>query len=384
MRVKRTLVVIAVFMTALLLHCRVDVMAAAETIQADISLTGKVTNPSDLCIKAGESIYDQSGETILLTDDDTAVSFEKRAGGYAARATLYKGAKYYVTDGEGKVSFSADTDTIVLSFDGSVSQQSSKRQADENDIQIPETESKSTVLNLKTKTPSKSAQGKAVKFVIDSLSGSKDKVSDAFLLQVSLPDGMRLDSIYSGTYNQDVKMQLVCQTEKDGKWHSWYEDISSLKGQMCDTNEFSLSQDDRISAFALSCDNAPEGFEMNKEDPLYYTMTVTGDADTTAAGGTRLTAYVDGKKESSDSASVIEIATQEIIQTGDENFLFIGSMILMIISLVTMFTYITIRILFYRRQEKVESGALPDVVFRGPAGIEHSEKMAALIRDKSG
>ncbi len=389
--------------------CMCVFAADGETIDASINVTGKVETPNSLKVIAGEQINDASGKAVLEKDEDAGLAFEKRAGGYSTHGTLYKNVKYYVTDDVSKVLFVAETDNIVVSFDGSVSQQSSeprkdedeKKKADnkkiegdkEEEISVLSAEStevetdsgNSEVLDLKTKEPSSTAKGKTVKYVIDSLAGAKDKVSDAFLLQVDVPSGMTLEKVYCGTYNKEVRMQLVCQTEKDGEWHSWYEDLSSTSGNVCDTSSISLAEGDRICAFALSCDQVPEGFEMNKDDPLYYTMNVVGDsADTSAAGKAKLTAYVDGKKESSDSESILEIAAQEIIQTGDDNFLFIGSMIMMIVSLATMFTYITIRIILYKKEEKIASGKAPEVVFSRERGKQTNEKMSSLIQKRGG
>ncbi len=372
-----------------------------NTIQTSVNIIGSVSNPDNLSICADETIHDSAGNTVMEQDADLGAVFEKRSGGYRAKVDLISGMRYYVTDGLQSVAFVAEDAEIMLSLaDGEKREtsenvlgtsetdeaQEDSKAADSGSADVKKTSNTSSdgILSLKTKQPEVGTSGKSVKYVIDSLSTAKDNISDAYVLQVEVPSGMVLKNVYCGTYNKEAKLELICKTEKDGQWHSWYEDINTLHGTHCDVKEAYIAEDDRICAFALTSDHVPEGFEMNKNDPLYYVMDVKDEAaDTSAAGKAKLTAYVDGKKSTSESDSIIKIAAEEIIQTGDDNMLFIISLITFIVSIVTMISYVTIRILMFRREERAQKDVL-SVVFSKEREAQTNEKMSALIQKRPG
>lgn len=389
-------------MLALMICMICQIFPKAATVEKDtvtVQLTGYDGDAGELRIGAGETLYDSGGDALLKEGDEVSAVFSKEGDICTAKADLYKGIKYYISDGIDKVSFVPEKMVCKVSFNNSTkdkavtdtssgstkSGNSDSLKTSEEVSQESETETvqvSDTVLGVKTKTPRAVADGEELKCVVSSLSGSSDTDADTFLLQCEVPKGTVLESVYTGTYNEEVTLELVCKTEKDGQWHTWGENISSLKGETFKTDGITFSEGDRICSFAISAANAPKGFSLKEEDPCYYYVRIV-DKDSVADfnGTTKVTAYLDGKKVSNESKFTTLI--QDGVQTGDDNVILIGSFILLIISVVTLISYIICRVVFYQKDKAASHQKLP-VTYRKGEVQGTQGKMSDLLGKKPG
>ena len=317
---------------------------------------------SSLRVYCDEEIYSSSGKKLTSTEDALNCTFTKEDEKCVTTASLYTGVKYLISDGIESVTFTLDipssdakqVDMIVSWKDAGQSDggtATTDAETDETNVTGDETASKMSktgALDVSTKGPSTAGIGDTVKYTITSLTGAED--SDTFLLQCNIPKGMELVSVYTGTYNSDVKMELLCKTENDGMWHSWGTDISSLKGSTFSTKDISFAEGDRISAIALSAETIPKDFALVKEDPFYYQMKIVSEEGVENNGAkARLTAYVGKTKQSSESRFLMAIKNG--VQTGDDNYLLIGSFILLVVSVVFLMGYLTVRVVGNKREQ---------------------------------
>ena len=98
-------------------------------------------------------------------------------------------------------------------------------------------------------------------------------------------------------------------------------------------------------------------------------------------GTTKVTAYLDGKKVSNESKFTTLI--QDGVQTGDDNVILIGSFILLIISVVTLISYIICRVVFYQKDKAASHQKLP-VTYRKGEVQGTQGKMSDLLGKKPG
>lgn len=339
--------------------------AVAEKQAVTIRLTGCDTDAGELRIIADENINDNRGNALLKEGEHIQADFVREGDICTAQAALYPSARYYVSDGISKAAFTAEDTQISVSLK-------------ETAAPKPAT----SKLSVRTKASKAAAQDGVLKCVVSSLSSAQDVASDTFLLQCEVPEGAVLDSVYTGSYSADVKLDLLCRTLKDGQWHLWKENISSAKGQTYQTDDISLAQGDRISSFAISTASAPEGFCLKEEDPCYYYVTLTDAQQAESYGASvKVTAYLDGEK-SSDKSSFASAAVK-IVQTGDDNILFIASVIAYCLSVITLVSYLVCRVVFYKREEAVSHMRLPVRYAKGQDQSPH-EKMSNLLEKKPG
>ena len=383
--------------------------ATGSELNAQVAVTGYTGDPLQLSLKAGEDVYNAAGKLVLIKDNDIGASFTKRAGGYAADAILYEGVNYYVSDGVEAIGFVAETSSIVVNFsegvitddEGTVHVEGSSSGSDDEIVtadsvagsepssgvsskSVDAPDKSSDVINLKTSAPEEAVVGKTVKYTVDALTASKNNNSDAFLVQIDIPDGMKLINVSTGKYNKQVKLDVLCKTEKENKWNMWYEGIDSLTDTVCDTNSSSISDEDRIVAVAVACDNVPEGFEMDKQTPMTYTMEVLSDSGEVSEGFARLSAYVNGKKEVSEGRQVSQVSESSAVQTGDDNYIVTISVLLIILSQLTMWSLIVFRVVMHKKEQKSYDTPFTVSSYGKADSGGSGKKMAALIRDKSG
>lgn len=374
-----------------------NVFASSEKMAVTVCVSGYTGAVEELRICSDESIYDSNGNAVLVKDDAVNGTFVKEGEQCKAQAELYSGVRYYVSDGVSQTMFEADGVVVDVSFGNEVevnnsnvseeqSEESSSEKSEEQSTKEPTEVQEQNVstgkLGVNAKIPQAVNSGGNVKCVVDKLSGAVDGVSDTFLLQCDVPKNMELKSVYTGTYSDDVNLQLLCKTESDGKWHSWGEGIRSNTGETFETSSMNIAEGDRVCAFAISAESVPEGFTLNEEDPCYYYVKVIDESAEKDYNGTaKVTAYIGGEKSASEST--FATALQTGVQTGDENYLFFGSLILMVVSFCVLLSYIVIRIVVYVKEENVERTALP-VTFNKHRDRDTSEKMSSLFGKKPG
>lgn len=358
---------------------------AAMPVKQDIvvSVSDYFGAVEQLRICYDENMHDDGGNVVASKDDMVEAVFETDGDTFIAEVQLYDGIRYYVSDGVDQVSFVAEDANVDLSFDGGISGPEEDAMEDTNEEDAEE----NTGMEVSAQMDEINV-GDSVKCIVSQLTGSKDKESDTFLLQCEIPEGMDLETVYTGTYSHDVSLTLLCKTEDENKWHIWGENISSKKGDTFYTTDISLADGDRISAFAVSAEEIPQNFSLNENDPCYYKAKVTDeDAVREYKGMVKVSAYVDSKKESESTTytttTTVIKENQNVVKTGDENIILVGSFILLIISVLTLFSYIVVRIVLYKREERIEKEVLP-VKFSKYTNADTSEKMSSLLSKKPG
>jgi len=334
--------------------------ATGQKESVTVKVEGYSGEASALRILADTSSFDESGNAVVTKGDQIPADFVKENDVCTAQAELYRSVRYYLSDGVEGVTFVPEQSVCKVSFNGSdtsasVSQNSSGAPSGSQ----VETVAAPAGFGVSATSPKAVTEGDVLKCVITSLSNASDVDSDHFLLQCEVPDGTVLESIYTGTYNEEVRMELVCQTEKDKKWHDWGEQISSKTGETFKTDTITFAEGDRIGTFALSASEVPKGFSMNKDDPLcYYVRIVDAEKANGYSGLARFTAYMDGKKSASEAS--FTTAIRKNVQTGDENALLIGSSILLVLSFLCMMGFILFRVISYYREKKARKERLPE------------------------
>lgn len=374
----------------LVILCPVSIFAAVTEKEAvTVQLTDYGGEVSELRMGADENLNDSKGNLLLKEGEEIQADFAKEGNICIAQVELYKNVRYYISDGVDKVTFVPDSMVCKVSFDKKETTDTSGQTdlasaEDESSSDDGQSEDLATgkELNVKTKTPKAVTQGDMLKCTVSSLSGSSDTDSDTFLLQCEVPKGTTLESVYTGSYNADVRLDLICKTEKDGQWHTWGEGISSAKGETFNTDTISFSEGDRICAFAISAAEAPKGFCLKEEDPCYYYVKIVDkDSVEDYEGLTKVTAYLDGKKSSSESKFTTLLQAE--VQTGDENVIFIGSFILLCISVITLVSYVICRVIFYKKDKAASQMKLP-VTYRKGETQGTQGKMSDLLEKKPG
>lgn len=354
------------------------VMAATMEKQVvAISVSDFTGTAEQLRICSDENIHDDNGNVLLQKDAMMDIAFSEEGDTYRASAELYRGVRYYISDGIRQIPFEVSGQTVDVSFKEDVGEDNTETQ----EI-ITEDTSTEGKLGIGTKIPQTANIGDTMKCVVNVLSGAVEETSDTFLLQCEIPEGMELESVYTGTYTDDVELQLLCKTENDNKWHSWGEGIRSSKGETFETSDINFAEGDRISAFAISAETVPEGFALNEEDPCYYYVKVKDKNSASGYSGiSKVSAYIGSQKTSSQSAFNTILQTE--VQTGDENIIFIGSFILMLVAVFVLISYIIVRIVLYKKEESIQKTDLP-VKFNNYEGGEAAEKMSSLLGKKPG
>lgn len=334
----------------------IPVLAAPLTSgEIHLMVSGYKGDVAQLRLCAGEDVYDDTGTKVLAEDEEIAGSFSTNGEKVETDVTLYSGIGYYLSDGVSSVSFIPD----FLARDGAKLDYPLEWDMDEEDNIDEEEEvsdnasadSSGNALSMATQGPSAAAVGDIVKYTITKVQGEDD--SDTFTLQCEIPEGLELLSVFTGTYNTEAKLELLCQTQEDGVWHMWGENISSLKGELFETSEISFAKGDRIKAFAISVKEAPKGFALEEKVPVYYKVKILDETGlNNKSAKAKVSAYVGDKKQSCERT--FTTVMQQVVQTGDDNILMIASFIMLIVSVLLLLGYITVRLICAKREEKVE------------------------------
>lgn len=338
------------------------VMAVERTlVQTDVVVDGYSGDTSQLRIRCEENIYDTDGKKLTDPESDLNCSFSNTDGKVQTQAEIYPGVRYAVSDGIDSVKFVLDRNKVqdgnaadvIINWNGSAavdvsaapttSEENEQNESGANSADNSTNETGGVdALTVATKGPAAAAVGDVVKYTVTEIKSESD--SDTFLLQCDIPKGTELVSVYTGSFNSDIALELLCKTENDGMWHSWGQNISSAKGSTFNTEDITFADGDRISSIALSAESAPKDFVLDKQDPFYYQLKIVSEEGTKVDGSkVKVTAYVDNSKQSSESGFSLT-TVQNTIQTGDDNYLLVGSVILIFVCVVVLIGYITVRI----------------------------------------
>lgn len=367
------------------IRCTLPVFAAqlqAGTIQ--LSVEGYKGDISLLRLCSEKDVYDDTGTKVIGKEEEIVCEFSSSESGVVAEVNLYSGISYYISDGVESVSFtpeflSAEGEVLeyVVEWGGASDSKSSSIDAVATEVGEGEVSDKTGVLVMSTQGPSAAAVGDIVKYTITEIRGERD--TDTFTLQCEIPEGLELVSVFTGTYNSDAELELLCQTQNDNKWHMWGENISSLKGEIFETSDISFAKGDRICAFAISVKEAPEGFSLMKQVPMYYRVKIVDEKGlNNKSAKAKVSAYIGDKKESCEKTFSTTI--QEVVQTGDENVMMVVSFIILILSVAVLFGYITVRLVGERREKKIEKNGV-NVKFKKDKSAGEGVKLT-FLKDK--
>lgn len=371
---------------------------ALDKLLVNLTIIG-YSGDGTLSLYADESIFDDNGDIIIEKDTPIECNFEKSGNDYLGNTSLYSDVRYYVSDGVKKAQFVPTSLNVTISMsDGSALNSDMNTETvedisviDDSDTALSNSEPLKNVLGISTKSINKANVGDTITYIVDNIKGATDTLSDTFLLQCSVPEKMKLKSIYTGSYTNDVNLELLYKTESDNEWHSYGHSLSSLKGTRIDVDELGINADDNITIFALSAESVPEGFALKKDDPCSYDMEVLEDGANIENSLAKVTAYVGDAKASSESYFMTTLATISAngvngngnVQTGDDNYLYIGSVILMVVSLLVGISYIIVRIITYKKEEIATRPGSP-VTFKKTKTTGDGRKMAELLGKKPG
>jgi len=134
-----------------------------------------------------------------------------------------------------------------------------------------------------------------------------------------------------------------------------------------------------VSAFAISVKEAPKGFSLMKQQPMYYRVKIIDEKGlNNKAARARVSAYVGDTKESCEKT--FTTAIQQVVQTGDENTMMVISFVVLIISAAVLFGYITVRLVGERREKRIEKNGV-NVKFKKDKSVGEGVKLT-FLKDK--
>lgn len=352
-----------------------NIQLSVEGYKGDVEL---------LRLCSDKDVYDDTGTKVLGKDEEVVCEFSLTDAGAETEVALYSGIRYYVSDGIESVSFLPDFLTseedvlnYTVTWSKSTGSVNTAETVTEESSDMASVDNKGAVLTMSTQGPFAAAVGDIVKYTITEVRGESD--SDTFTLQCEIPEGLELVSVFTGTYNSEAKLELLCQTQKDNTWHMWGENISSLKGQTFETSDISFVKGDRIKAFAISVKEAPEGFSLMKQVPMYYRVKIVDEKGlNNKSAKAKVSAYIGDTKESCEKTFTTVV--QQVVQTGDENIMMIASFILLALSVVILFGYITVRLVGERREKKMSKNGI-NVKFKKDKSAGDGVKLT-FLKDK--
>lgn len=351
-------------------------------------VSGYKGDAAQLRLCGGEDVYDATGAKVLSEDEEISCTFSMGGDGIAeAEVTLYSGIEYYLSDGIESVSFTPDFITngekaldysIDWDFDETDEEDNEEDNKEESTTTRQPVEGDEKSLTMSAQGPSAAAVGDIVKYTVTEVKGEHN--SDTFTLQCEIPEGLELISVFTGTYNAEAKLELLCQTQADGKWHMWGENISSLKGQLFYTSEISFADGDRIKAFVISVKEAPKGFALEKQAPMYYRVKILNEKGlNNKSAKARVSAYVGDEKQSCERT--FTTIAQQVVQTGDDNVMMLASFILLAVSVIVLLGYITVRLIGTKREERYERQGV-DVKFKKDKSAGEGVELT-FLKDKN-
>lgn len=151
-----------------------------------------------------------------------------------------------------------------------------------------------SALEVEKSTISMTQRGDIYRYVIEKLKNLTGETLEQFTMTDSLPKGVYLTELWTGTYNEDLLYDAEYMTNKSGDWISWERDLSAEENHHLQIPEALQTKEEHVVQFRLCFGTVGGAFE-KVESPAYMTY-VSSDAGGTIINTVELTAEYDGKK----------------------------------------------------------------------------------------
>ena len=163
---------------------------------------------------------------------------------------------------------------------------------DTGEIQTVEMLDDTQKVDVEKSTGQKVKPGEVFKYTIDIVKNCTDEKLDNFTLTDTLPKQVRLQSLSTGTYNQDVKYSVEFQTNVNKDWRVWKKDLNTAANYYLSLPK-ELKQGEYIIAFRF-CFGTVDGRYSNVIAPEYE-VKVLGNESGVLNNKIELTALIDGE-----------------------------------------------------------------------------------------
>ena len=293
---------------------------------------------------ADEDIKNRSNEVIIKKDEcieDGIITGDDGLG--EALSILPIGHKFYLKEVLAPDGYQIDKENEYIPFE--TVPYNTTEEVYEYFFECKDTRVSDKIKVHKT-APEVTSPGQIIRFTIDSVKNESIVSADKFTLTDELPKNVYLTDLYTGSYNEEVSMIVLYKTNLSNEWKEWKKGISSFKGETLNVSDLKLKEKERITEFAIQYGTVMPGFDVSPIDNAFYNVKV-GDVkeNEELINNITLTAYVDNRKLTSSHQTKTKITVKKkdpdkkkepkkTVKTGDDNYLYLLSLIELIISAI--------------------------------------------------
>ena len=159
-----------------------------------------------------------------------------------------------------------------------------------------------------------------LKYTIEIVKNCSDEMLDNFTMTDKLPKYVRLKSLSTGTYNQELTYTAEYQTNKNSTWRTWKDDLKTSVNYYLTSPE-GLQKGEYMTAFRFCFGSV--GGRFSQEISPEYTVTVTENALGILRNQLELTAMVDGEKlidkDETETPAEVPPKPEPITETPDDS-----------------------------------------------------------------
>lgn len=163
---------------------------------------------------------------------------------------------------------------------------------DTKEIQKVEMFDDTKKVEVEKSTVSQVKPGESFSYTIDLVKNCTDEQLESFTMTDYLPKEVRLQSLTTGTFNQELTYRVEYQTAKHGRWQVWKDQLKTAANYFLILPE-NLEQGDYITAFRF-CFGTVEGRFSSVTAPK-YTVTALGTASGVLNNQIEVTAELHGE-----------------------------------------------------------------------------------------
>lgn len=117
------------------------------------------------------------------------------------------------------------------------------------------------------------------KYTIDTIHNKLSTSVEDFTVTDVLPEEVRLTVLYTGTYNAEGTLKVEYRTNKNHKWKTWKNGISTLKAERLSVSDLGLPEGEYITEFRMLFGEVKSQFR-NVTAPVYLVTVVDyGDGE---------------------------------------------------------------------------------------------------------
>ena len=117
------------------------------------------------------------------------------------------------------------------------------------------------------------------KYSIDTIRNNVAAALERFFVTDKLPEEVRLQSLYTGTYNEAGTLTVEYRTNKNQEWKVWKKNLSRTEIQKLEISSLSLEHDEFITEFRMNFGKVKAGFTSVKSPVYMVTVAQKGDSD---------------------------------------------------------------------------------------------------------